>query len=70
MAGKKAETPNLVLSAVLVVIGAYYALMPHTLHVGSGLGFGFDHVVHIVFGIVLLAAGVGYYARKAGLLKK
>ena len=70
MAGQKVETPDLVLSAVLVIIGAYYALVPHTLHVSSGLGFGLAHTAHVVFGIILLVAGVGYYAMKAGLLKK
>ncbi len=70
MAGKKIGTSDLVASVVLVIIGAYYALLPHTLHVSSGFGFGFDHIVHIVLGVVLLVAGAGYYAKKAGLLKK
>ncbi len=70
MAGKKVETPDLVISAVLAVIGLFYVLLPHASHISLGIGFGLDHTVHVVLGIVLLAAGAGYYATKAGLLKK
>ncbi len=42
---------------VLVLLGLFYALAPHTVHVSSGLGFGLDHTVHVVVGLVLLIAG-------------
>ncbi|MBI4176955.1 MAG: hypothetical protein HY516_01160 [Candidatus Aenigmarchaeota archaeon] len=70
MAGQNAGTPNIVVSAILVLVGLYYVLAPHELHVSSGFGFGLDHPVHMVLGVILLAAGAGYYMTKTAKGKK
>lgn len=46
-----------VIGAVLVLLGLFYALAPHAMHVSSGLGLGLEHSVHQVLGVVLLVAG-------------
>jgi len=48
---------KLILGIILLVIGAFYALMPHTLHIASGIDFGLSHGVHVVIGIILLVIG-------------
>lgn len=52
MDGKK------ILSIVLILVGLFYAIVPHNTHVSSGLGFGADHTVHIALGVILLIVGV------------
>lgn len=39
---------------ILVALGLFYTLAPHSLHVSSGLGFGLSHTVHVTIGLVLL----------------
>lgn len=46
-----------IVGVVLVLIGLFYVLAPHSLHVSSGLDFNLDHSMHIALGVVLLAAG-------------
>lgn len=67
---QKASSSDLVITAILAIAGAYYLLAPHTLHVSSGLGIGLNHSIHIILGVILLAAGAAYYAKQAGMLKK
>ena len=67
---QKANQTDLAVAVILAVLGAYYLLAPHTLHVSSGLGLGLEHTVHIILGVVLLAAGAAYYGMKTGTLKK
>lgn len=43
---------------LLVVLGMFYALAPHRIHVSSGLGFGQSHSVHVSAGIIMLAAAL------------
>ena len=54
MDGKK------VLGIVLVLLGLFYALAPHAMHVSSGLGFGLEHMWHVTLGVVLLLGGAYY----------
>ena len=49
---------KLILGIILLIIGAFYALMPHTVHISSGIDFGLSHGVHVVIGIILLVIGV------------
>ena len=52
MDGKK------VLGIVLVLLGLFYALAPHAMHVSSGLGFGLEHMWHVTLGVVLLLGSI------------
>ena len=49
--------PKMIVSVVLLLVGLFYALAPHDLHVSTGLGFGLDHTMHMAFGVVLIVAG-------------
>ncbi len=49
---------NIIIGIVLLIIGSFYSLFPHTIHVSSGLGFGLSHGTHLVIGIVVLIVGV------------
>lgn len=49
---------KLIIGIVLLIIGAFYALMPHSVHISSGLDFGLSHVIHILFGTVLIVVGI------------
>jgi hypothetical protein len=35
-------------------VGTFYAGEPHSTHVGSGLGFGLEHLTHIFIGLALM----------------
>jgi len=39
---------------ILGIIGLFYAILPHSMHTGSGLGFGLSHTVHVVLGVILI----------------
>ena len=52
------KTVNLIIGIILLIIGAFYALLPHTIHMSSGLGFGLSHGIHLIIGIVVLIIGV------------
>jgi galactitol-specific phosphotransferase system IIC component len=48
-----------ILREILVVgivfgIGTFYAGEPHSTHIGSGLGFGVEHLTHIFIGLALM----------------
>lgn len=47
-----------IISAVLVLLGLFYALMPHDLHVATPLGLGLDHTMHIALGVILVVVGI------------
>ena len=53
------------LVAILAVIGLFYVAAPHSVHISSGLGFGWTHTMHIMFGVVLfIIAGILYFSYK------
>jgi len=52
------KTRNLITGIVLLVIGAFYVLMPHSLHISSGIGFGLSHGIHVSIGVIVLIVGV------------
>lgn len=52
---------KMIISVILALVGLYYVLAPHDLHVSSGFGFGLDHMYHIVLGIVLIAVAGAMY---------
>ena len=47
-----------IIGGLLLIIGIFYTLLPHTIHMSSGLGFGLPHTTHLLIGTVLLIAGV------------
>lgn len=44
------------ISVVLLLVGAFFTFMPHTVH--ESFGFHSTHPVHVTSGIVLLIVGV------------
>ena len=48
----------MILGIILLLVGLFYALAPHTLHVSTGLGFGLDHMMHQVIGVILIVVGL------------
>jgi len=47
---------------IFALLGVFYTLLPHDIHVSSGLGFGLDHSMHIALGVVFFViAGVSYW---------
>ena len=69
MAGKKrGSLGKLIVSWIIILLGAFYALLPHSVHVRYGIdwlaGLNFSHSIHIVSGIVLLVIGIIVLRRK------
>ncbi len=50
------------IAAILAIIGLFYVAAPHSLHVSSGLGFGWGHTMHIVFGFALFVIAGALYS--------
>ena len=48
---------KMILGIIILLIGLFYAAAPHSLHVSSGLGFGWDHAMHQILGVVLIIIG-------------
>ena len=60
------------IAGILAAIGVFYALMPHSTHVSTGLGFGLTHDMHAIIGIALVLVGAIVYftmGRKADAKK-
>ena len=51
------KTTSLVIGIIILVIGVFYTILPHSIHISSGLGFGYVHSTHVSIGIVLLVIG-------------
>lgn len=37
-------------------VGTFYVGEPHSTHIGSGIGFGLEHLTHIFIGLLLMMA--------------
>ena len=48
------------------IIGFFYAVLPHSIHVGSSLDFGLTHTVHITIGIVLIVIAIIAFVLEKG----
>lgn len=48
----------LVLILITLVVGLFYTLAPHRIHIASGIGAGLSHSTHVTFGIVMLAVSL------------
>lgn len=53
-----------VIGAILILLGVFYILLPHSVHVASGIGLGLPHSGHILLGIVLAVLGVALFVWK------
>ena len=49
------------IAGIAAAIGAFYALMPHSVHVSTGLGFGLTHEMHVIIGVALVLIGAFVY---------
>ncbi len=49
---------NLVTGIILLIIGGFYAFLPHTTHISSGIGFGLTHTTHVIIGVIALIIGI------------
>lgn len=47
-----------IISVVLILLGLFYAIAPHNVHVSSGLGLGLEHTMHIAIGVILVVIGL------------
>ena len=56
-----------IIAGILALVGLFYAALPHSVHISSGIGFGLSHTVHIVIGVVLIIAAIAVFmaARKS-----
>lgn len=36
-------------------------LMPHSVHISSGIGFGLPHTMHLLIGVVLIIAAIAIF---------
>ncbi len=47
-----------IVSLVVILLGLFYAIAPHNVHVSSGLGLGLEHTMHIAIGVILVVIGL------------
>lgn len=55
------KTAKYVITAVVGLLGLFYAVMPHSVHINSGMGFGLPHTAHLLIGVVLIIAAIAIY---------
>jgi len=46
------------LRGVLIIVGLYYLVIPHSVHVTYNLDFGLTHMTHNLIGIGLILGGL------------
>ena len=61
------KTAKYVIAAIVGLLGLFYAVMPHSVHINSGIGFGLPHTAHLLMGVVLIIAAIVIFvmARKS-----
>lgn len=47
-----------IVSIIILIVGLFYAVAPHSVHVSTGLGLGWEHANHVIIGIILLLIGL------------
>ncbi|MBI2207936.1 hypothetical protein HYU50_00405 [Candidatus Woesearchaeota archaeon] len=55
------NTAKYAITAIIGLLGLFYAVMPHSIHINSGIGFGLPHTVHLVIGVVLIIAAIAIF---------
>ena len=46
--------PQILVVGIVFGIGTFYVGEPYSTHIGSGLGFGLEHLTHIFIGLALM----------------
>ena len=61
------KTAQYVIAAIVGLLGLFYAVMPHSVHINSGIGFGLPHTAHLLIGVVLVIVAIVIFvmARKS-----
>ena len=54
---------------VLLGIGFFFAFLPHTIHVATGLDNNTAHLEHVIIGMILVVGGLGILAYNNKALK-
>ncbi len=47
-----------VIAGIVGLLGLFYAVLPHSVHVNSGFGFGLSHTVHIAIGVISIIVAI------------
>ena len=55
------KTAKYVIAAIVGLFGLFYAVMPHSVHISSGIGFGLPHTAHLLMGVVVIIAAIAIY---------
>lgn len=59
---KRGNLARVIAGLILLLLGLFYAFLPHNIHVSYGLdwliGLNFSHTIHIILGLILLVAGI------------
>ena len=55
---QKQNTAKYAIAALVGLLGLFYALMPHSVHISSGIGFGLPHTAHLLIGVVLVIVAI------------
>ena len=61
------KTAKYIIAAIVGLLGLFYAVMPHSIHINSGIGFGLPHTAHLLIGVVLVIVAIVIFvmARKS-----
>lgn len=52
------NTAKYAIAAIVGLLGLFYAVMPHSIHINSGIGFGLPHTAHLLIGVVLIIVAI------------
>ena len=55
------NTAKYAIAALVGLLGLFYAVMPHSVHINSGIGFGLPHTAHLLMGVVLVIAAIAIF---------
>lgn len=57
--GKATKITLIILGVILLIPALFYTIIPHSVHLSTGLDFGFSHTVHVLgYGIPLLIIAI------------
>ena len=55
------KTAKYIIAAIVGLLGLFYAVMPHSVHINSGIGFGLPHTAHLLMGVVLIIVAIAIF---------
>lgn len=47
----------MIVGIIVLLLGLFYVGAPHPYHVASGIGFGWEHNMHQILGVILIIVG-------------